>query len=205
MLLGDALLAAPVCQPGQRERDVYLPAGRWYDWWTGAAYDGPADESVPAPLDRLPLFGRGGTLVPLATLDDDGTVDDRSLTLRVFPGDGAGSIYDDDGETFDYRRGAFALRRYRVRRRRRRHGGQPGGIEGGFPFEAAPARVRVAGRRDDRTRRHRRRRRGHAAVGRRVSHRRTHQWPPSSVSGRPPRRTRSMIRCRCTPRRTSHG
>ena len=42
-------------------------------------------------------------------------VDDELLTLRVFPGEGAGSIYDDDGETFEYRRGAFALRRYRVR------------------------------------------------------------------------------------------
>ncbi len=70
---------------------------------------------VPAPLDRLPLFGRGGTLVPLAIVDDDGMVDDDLLTLRVFPGEGAGSIYDDDGETFEYRRGAFALRRYRVR------------------------------------------------------------------------------------------
>ncbi len=41
--------------------------------------------------------------------------DHEPLTLRVFPGDGAGSIYDDDGETFDYRRGGSALRRYRVR------------------------------------------------------------------------------------------
>jgi alpha-glucosidase len=114
LLLVDALLGAPVCHPGQRERDVYFPAGRWYDWWTGAAHDGPADELVAAPLDCLPLFGRGGTVVPLATVDDDGRIDDRSLTLRVFPGDGAGSIYDDDGETFDYRRGAFAVRRYRV-------------------------------------------------------------------------------------------
>jgi alpha-glucosidase len=115
VLLGDAVLAAPVCRPGQRERDVYLPAGRWYDWWGGTAYDGPVDESVAAPLDRLPLFGRGGTLVPLATVDGHGQANDELLTLRVFPGDGAGWIYDDDGESFEYRRGVFALRRYRVR------------------------------------------------------------------------------------------
>jgi alpha-glucosidase len=114
VLLGDALLAAPVLDPGQRRRDVYLPAGRWYDWWTGEAHDGPADVEVAAPLDRLPLFGRAGAVVPIATVVDDGAIDDSAITLRVFPGDGAGTIYDDDGETFAYRHGAFALRRYRV-------------------------------------------------------------------------------------------
>jgi alpha-glucosidase len=114
VMLGDALLAAPVVHPGQRQRDVYLPAGRWYEWWTGAAYDGPADVQVAAPLDRLPLFGRAGTVVPTATVRDDGTIDDSVITLRVFPGDGEGSIYEDDGETFEYRDGAFAHRRYEV-------------------------------------------------------------------------------------------
>ncbi len=115
VMLGDALLAAPVCDPGQRQRGVYLPAGRWYDWWTGDAYDGPDVVQVDAPLDRLPLFARAGTLVPLAAVNHDGTIDDSVLMLRVFPGDGAGLIYDDDGETFDYRDGAFAVRRYQLR------------------------------------------------------------------------------------------
>ncbi len=53
VLLGDAMLAAPVCHAGQRVRDVYLPAGRWYDWWSGEAYEGPVDGSVAAPLERL--------------------------------------------------------------------------------------------------------------------------------------------------------
>jgi alpha-glucosidase len=114
VLLGDALLGAPVCRPGQRQREVYLPPGRWYDWWTGTAHDGPADISVAAPLERLPLFGRGGALVPLASLDRDGRIDDTALTLRVLPGDGAGAVYDDDGDTFAYRDGAFSLRRYQV-------------------------------------------------------------------------------------------
>lgn len=114
VLLGDAVLAAPVIEPDVRRRDVYLPAGRWFDWWTGEAHDGPVDIDVDAPLDRLPMFGRAGTVVPLAAVDDDGRIDDGALTLRVFPGDGEGVIYDDDGETFAYRDGAYALRRYRV-------------------------------------------------------------------------------------------
>lgn len=114
VLLGDALLAAPVLEPGQRRRALYLPAGRWYDWWTGHPHEGPVDLDVAAPLDRLPLFARAGTVVPTATLNDDGIVDDSTIVLRVFPGDGEGVIYDDDGESFAYRDGAFSRRRYRV-------------------------------------------------------------------------------------------
>jgi alpha-glucosidase len=114
VLLGDALLAAPMCQPDRRRRVVYLPVGRWHDWWTGAVHAGPAEIVVDAPLDRLPLFGRGGTLVPLSVIDEAGRADDSAVTLRVFPGEGHGIIYDDDGESFAYRRGEFALRTYTV-------------------------------------------------------------------------------------------
>jgi myogenesis-regulating glycosidase len=58
-LLGDRLLVAPVVQPGQRERSVYLPAGRWRDYWAGNEYAGPQTlDGHPAPLDTLPLFER---------------------------------------------------------------------------------------------------------------------------------------------------
>ncbi|WP_301130392.1 glycoside hydrolase family 31 protein [Streptomyces cacaoi] len=64
-LLGDALLVAPVLEPGVRERTVRLPSGRWYDTATGAAYDGPRTVRVPAPLDRIPVLARAGAAVPV--------------------------------------------------------------------------------------------------------------------------------------------
>ncbi|MDW8403818.1 glycoside hydrolase family 31 protein [Chloroflexus sp.] len=58
-LLGARYLVAPVVQPGQRQRDVYLPAGVWRDYWSGATHQGPAVlTDVPAPLDQMPLFER---------------------------------------------------------------------------------------------------------------------------------------------------
>ncbi len=58
-LLGARYLVAPVVQPGQRQRDVYLPDGVWRDYWSGAIYQGPIRlTNVPAPLERLPLFER---------------------------------------------------------------------------------------------------------------------------------------------------
>ena len=57
--LGGRLLAAPVLRPSQRERDIYLPPGRWRDTWTGQEHSGPGRlERYPAPLDTLPLFER---------------------------------------------------------------------------------------------------------------------------------------------------
>ena len=57
-LLGDRYLAAPVVQPGVVARDIYLPAGRWRDYWTGKEHGGGVLTAYPAPLDVLPLFER---------------------------------------------------------------------------------------------------------------------------------------------------
>ncbi|WP_129842745.1 TIM-barrel domain-containing protein [Streptomyces sp. RFCAC02] len=65
-LFGPDLLVAPVLDAGARERTVYLPAGaRWTDAWTGEAYDGGAEVTVAAPLERIPLFLRDGARLPV--------------------------------------------------------------------------------------------------------------------------------------------
>lgn len=63
-LLGPSLLVAPVIQPGGRV-EVWLPEGAWCDFWTGTRLDGPRAVEVVAPLDRIPVFGRAGHVVPL--------------------------------------------------------------------------------------------------------------------------------------------
>jgi alpha-D-xyloside xylohydrolase len=64
-LLGDALLVAPVVEPGATTRTLVLPAGRWIDWFDGTVYDGGGELEVEAPLSKLPLFLREGGIVPL--------------------------------------------------------------------------------------------------------------------------------------------
>jgi alpha-D-xyloside xylohydrolase len=63
-MLGDALLVAPVIQPGG-EKQVYLPKGDWYDFWTGQHFKGRQIRQINSPLDKIPLFGRGGKILPL--------------------------------------------------------------------------------------------------------------------------------------------
>jgi alpha-glucosidase (family GH31 glycosyl hydrolase) len=55
---GRDLLVSPVVEPGVTEQTLYLPPGRWSDFWTGAAYDGDRMVTIPTPLDQIPVFQR---------------------------------------------------------------------------------------------------------------------------------------------------
>ncbi|MGC9084414.1 MAG: TIM-barrel domain-containing protein, partial [Anaerolineae bacterium] len=116
-LCGDALLVAPVLEEGATRRRVYLPAGRWYDFWTDALYEGPAWIEAEAPLARIPVFVRAGAVVPTGPeMEDVGQRPTDPLTLHLYPpAEGEGGIsflYEDDGETMAYRRGEYRLHRF---------------------------------------------------------------------------------------------
>ncbi|MER5747368.1 glycoside hydrolase family 31 protein [Streptomyces sp. NPDC002225] len=68
-LLGDALLVAPVLEPGADRRAVRLPRGRWYDTATGAVYEGPGQVVPDAPLSRIPVLARAGSILPVRGAD----------------------------------------------------------------------------------------------------------------------------------------
>jgi len=108
---GDALLVAPVTRAGATHWPVYFPAGTWHDFWTGEAYVGPGAATVAAPLDRLPLFVRGGSIVPLGPVrqhDRDRASDE--ITLLIHPaGASSFTLYEDDGESNAYAVGGSAL------------------------------------------------------------------------------------------------
>ncbi len=110
-LWGDDLLVAPVTREGVSHWPAYLPGGTWYDFWTHEAYQGSDGITVPAPLDRLPLFVRSGAILPTGPLrqHEDGQAP-TDLSLLVYPdGRSAFTLYEDDGSTGAYRRGGFAL------------------------------------------------------------------------------------------------
>ncbi|MBD1924255.1 glycoside hydrolase family 31 protein [Microcoleus sp. FACHB-831] len=115
VLLGSALMAAPVYRPGVEYRAVYLPEGVWYDWWSGERYQGSTHILAHAPLEQMPLYVRAGAIIPLAPIvqyADERPLDE--LTLRIFPGNGEFTLYEDDGHSFEYQTGAWATTTYRV-------------------------------------------------------------------------------------------
>jgi alpha-glucosidase len=116
-LFGPDLLVAPVVLPDQSVWPVYLPEGRWFDYWTGEEHSGPSDILVEAPLEKLPLFVRGGAVIPREE-PRLSTEDPRMgpLYIDIYPDEGGsaeGELYEDAGEGWEYVDGAFTVVRFR--------------------------------------------------------------------------------------------
>jgi alpha-glucosidase len=109
-IAGD-LLVAPVLKPGLSARLVYLPAGVWFDYWTGARYEGGRMIRVEAPLETVPLFVRGGAIIPLGPeMNYVGEKPSAPLNFEIYPdasGVASASLYEDDGLTPAYEQGSF--------------------------------------------------------------------------------------------------
>ena len=109
-LWGRDLLVAPVVEKGAKSRRVYLPAGTWFDWWTGDKLSGQRWIERPVDLATLPLYVRAGAIIPLDPVRQyTAQTVSEPTTLRIHPGaDGAFTLYDDDGHTLGYRDGSDA-------------------------------------------------------------------------------------------------
>lgn len=105
-MFGPAFLVAPVTAQGMTSRAVYLPAGSdWYDYWTNQKIAGGQIITAAAPIDRIPLFVRAGSIIPMG-VDVMNTSKPQALKeIRVYPGrDARFTLYDDDGISYDYER-----------------------------------------------------------------------------------------------------
>ena len=111
-MFGPAFLVAPVTTYQTRSRSVYLPptSGNWYNFWTGAYTEGGQTIDAPAPYDALPLFIRAGSIIPFGPeLQYTGEKPADPVTLYVYVGaDSAFTLYEDDGLTYGYEKGASA-------------------------------------------------------------------------------------------------
>jgi alpha-D-xyloside xylohydrolase len=89
----------------------YLPRGtRWYDFWTGKAYNGGQDVTLTTAIDRTPMFVRAGSILPLGPeMEYVGQKSWENLEIRVYPGaDGTFTLYEDEGDGYDYEKGVYA-------------------------------------------------------------------------------------------------
>ncbi|WP_436499133.1 discoidin domain-containing protein [Actinokineospora sp. HUAS TT18] len=110
-MAGDAFLVAPVTSDTTVRDGIYLPAGTWTDYWSGKVYQGPGTfNGYTAPLDTLPLFVRGGGIVPMwPQMNYAGEKPATPITFDVYPnGNSSFSLYEDDGNTRAFQTGAFA-------------------------------------------------------------------------------------------------
>ncbi len=112
-LFGPAFLVNPVTTAGATSRSVYFPQGSWYDFWTGATLDGGDATSVQAPLSRIPLFIRAGSIVPMGPMIQYATESIDPIELRVYRGqDATFVLYEDQGDGYQYESGEYSRIRF---------------------------------------------------------------------------------------------
>jgi alpha-D-xyloside xylohydrolase len=111
-MFGPAILVNPVLKANSTRRSVYLPPSpAWYDFWTGGSTPGGKEIDAEAPLDRMPLYVRAGSILPMgpeieyAAQDPGGPIE-----LRIYRGaDGTFDLYEDAGDSYDYEKGEHSL------------------------------------------------------------------------------------------------
>ncbi len=108
-LWGRDVLVAPVVEKGATSRRLYLPGGGWYDFWTNQRFEGGREVERAVDLETLPLFVREGAILPLGPIKQYVTEKvDAPLSLTIYPGaDGEFLLYEDDGISFNYRKGEW--------------------------------------------------------------------------------------------------
>lgn len=112
-MFGSAFLVAPVAEQGATSRKVYLPAGvDWYNYWTNERVKGGQTITVSAPIDTIPLFVRGGSIIPLGSYIENTGQTQEIVKIRVYPGaDADFTLFQDDGNTNLYEKGEAKITR----------------------------------------------------------------------------------------------
>ncbi len=109
-LYGPAILVAPVTEPGAQTRHLYLPKAQWYDFWSGRSVEGGRALDAPVTLERIPLYVRAGSIVPMGP-DVEYAAEKPAdpIELRVYRGaNGSFTLYEDENDNYDYEKGVYA-------------------------------------------------------------------------------------------------
>jgi alpha-D-xyloside xylohydrolase len=109
-MFGPAFLVNPVTDPDVSSRQVYLPKSKWYDFWNGGSVEGPRMMDAAAPIIKLPLLVRAGSLVPMGPEKEwSSEKQEDPIELRVYRGgDGDFTLYEDENDGYNYEKGVYA-------------------------------------------------------------------------------------------------
>ncbi len=146
-MFGPSLLVCPVTRPMYYEKEsqplsgvektrrVYLPEGAdWVDFWTGTRYDGGQTIVADAPIEKIPLFVRLGSIIPMGpVVQHTGELRGKQLDIAIYPGkDCEFTLYEDEGDNYNYEHGAYSTIRlsWDDRKQRLTIGAREGSFDG---------------------------------------------------------------------------
>ncbi|MEH6406406.1 MAG: glycoside hydrolase family 31 protein [Leeuwenhoekiella sp.] len=116
-IFGKKVLVCPITEPNARGRRMYIPRGKWYNYWDHKLIEGGREMWVDADIDMLPMFVKEGAIIPRYPVQQYvGEITIEELTLEVFYAEGTESseVYEDAGDGYDYKKGRFSLRNFQL-------------------------------------------------------------------------------------------
>lgn len=116
-IFGNDILVCPILEPNAQGRRMYVPRGSWYNYWTDEIVEGGKEQWVDADINKIPLFIRSGAMIPKYPVQQYvGEKKIETLTLDVYYKDGKGKarVYEDAQDGYDYKKGRFSLRSFKL-------------------------------------------------------------------------------------------
>ena len=115
-IYGNQILVCPVQEPNVQGRRMYIPRGRWYNYWTDAAVIGGKEIWVDAPLDKVPLFMKEGAIIPKYPVQqfvDEKVIEEIRLEVYFKEGKENSFFYEDSHDGYDYKNGRYSYRTFK--------------------------------------------------------------------------------------------
>jgi alpha-glucosidase len=116
-IFGNDILVCPILEPNAQGRRMYIPRGLWYNYWSDEVVEGGKELWVDADINKIPLFVRSGSMIPKYPVQQYvGEKKVESLTLDVYykEGKGQAKVYEDGQDGYDYKKGRFSLRSFKL-------------------------------------------------------------------------------------------
>lgn len=116
-IFGDQILVCPIQEPNAKGRRMYIPRGKWHNFWTGELVDGGMEKWVVADIDKIPIFIKEGAIIPKYPVQQYvGELEITELILNVYfkIGTEDSSIYEDAQDGYDYKKGGYSVRNFRL-------------------------------------------------------------------------------------------
>ncbi len=116
-IFGDQILVCPIQEPNAMGRRMYIPKGKWHNFWTGEVVDGGMEKWVAADIDKIPIFIKEGAIIPKYPVQQyvgEKVIEELILDVYFKYGIENSSVYEDEQDGYDYTKGHYSLRNFKL-------------------------------------------------------------------------------------------
>ncbi|MCF6223195.1 MAG: glycoside hydrolase family 31 protein [Flavobacteriaceae bacterium] len=116
-VFGEKILICPIIEPNAKGRRMYIPKGKWFNYWDDTKIEGGKETWVDADIDSMPIFVKEGAIIPKYPIQQyvgEKTIEELTLDVYYKKGKEKSELYEDDNDGYDYKKGRFSLRHFNL-------------------------------------------------------------------------------------------